>query len=67
LKWGGSRIIKAETVKNCFAKAGFGKSKLKKVIENTAAISNLRQGKELSCDTKNSVQSDGHLSHTLQH
>jgi hypothetical protein len=43
--------IKAETVKKCFAKAGFGESdvadNLKEASENIAAISNLCRGKEL--------------------
>jgi uncharacterized protein YabN with tetrapyrrole methylase and pyrophosphatase domain len=41
--------IKAETVKKCFAKAGFGESdvadNLEKVSENTTAIFNLCRGK----------------------
>jgi hypothetical protein len=57
--------IEAETVKKCFAKAGFGESdvanNLAEVSENTAAISNLCRGKELSCGTKDSVWSDDHL------
>jgi uncharacterized protein YabN with tetrapyrrole methylase and pyrophosphatase domain len=57
--------IKAETVKKCSAKAGFGESdvadKLEEVSENNAAISNLCLGKELSHNTKNFVQSDDHL------
>jgi hypothetical protein len=47
------------------AKAGFGESdvaeNLEEVNENTAAISNLCWGKELSCDTKDFVRSDDHL------
>jgi hypothetical protein len=46
--------IKAERVKKCFAKAGLADN-----LEE--AISNLCQGKELSPDTKNFVQSDAHL------
>jgi hypothetical protein len=57
--------IRAETVKKCFAKAGFGESdvadNLEEASENIPAISNLCRGKELSCDTKNFVQSDDHL------
>jgi hypothetical protein len=57
--------IKAETVKNVFAKAGFGESdvadNLEEASENIAAISNLCKGKELSCDTKDFVRSDDHL------
>jgi hypothetical protein len=57
--------IKAETVKKCFAKARFGESdvadNLEKASLNVSAISNLCQGKELSCDTKDSVWSDDHL------
>jgi hypothetical protein len=57
--------IKAETVKQCFAKAEFGESdvadNLDKASENIAAISNACRGKELSCNTKDFVQSDGHL------
>jgi hypothetical protein len=56
--------IKAETVKKCFAKAGFGESDVAgnlEARENIAAISNLCQGKELSCDTKDFVWSDDHL------
>jgi hypothetical protein len=57
--------IKAQTAKRCFPKAGFGESdvadNLDEASENIAAISNLCLGKELSCDTKNSVQSDDHL------
>jgi hypothetical protein len=57
--------IKAEIVKKCFAKAGFGESdvadNLEEVSVNIAAISNLCQGKELSCDTKEFVRSDDHL------
>jgi hypothetical protein len=57
--------IKAEAVKRCFAKAGFGESgvedNLEEASENIAAISNLCRGKELSCDTKGFVQSDGYL------
>jgi uncharacterized protein YabN with tetrapyrrole methylase and pyrophosphatase domain len=57
--------IKSETVKRCFAKAGFGESdvsdNLEEASENIAAISNLCRGKELSCDTKNFVQSDENL------
>jgi hypothetical protein len=41
--------IKAETVKKCFAKAGFGESdvadNLEEASENIAAISNLWRGK----------------------
>jgi hypothetical protein len=55
--------IKAETVKKCFAKAGFGESdvadNLKEASENIAAISNLCREEELSCDTKNFVQARG--------
>jgi hypothetical protein len=50
--------IKAETVKMCFAKAGFGESD---VADNLAAISNLYRGKERSSDTKDFVRSDDHL------
>jgi hypothetical protein len=43
--------IKAETVKKCFAKAGFGESdmtdNLEEASENIASISNLCRGKEL--------------------
>jgi hypothetical protein len=57
--------IKAQTVKKCFAKAGFGESdvmdNLEKASENIAAISNLCRGKELPCDTKDFVWSDDHL------
>jgi hypothetical protein len=56
--------IKAETVKKCFAKAGFGENvadNLEEASENIAAICNLCRGKELSCDTKNFVRSDDHL------
>jgi hypothetical protein len=57
--------IKAETVKKCFAEAGFGESdvpnNLEEASENIAAISNLCRGKELSCDTKDFVRSDDHL------
>jgi hypothetical protein len=57
--------IKAETVKKCFAKTGFGESdvadNLEEASENIAAISSLCRGKELSCDTKDFVQSDDHL------
>jgi hypothetical protein len=57
--------IKAETVKKCFAKAGFGEGdvayNLEEASENIAAISNLCRGKELSCDTKNFVRGDDHL------
>jgi hypothetical protein len=56
--------IKAETVKKCFAKAGFGESdaadNLEEVSENVAAIFNFCRGKELSRDTKNFVRSDDH-------
>jgi hypothetical protein len=34
---------------------------LEEASENIAAISNLCRGKELSCDTKDFVQSDDHL------
>jgi hypothetical protein len=41
--------IKAETVKKCFAKAGFGESdvadNLEEASENIAAVSNLCRGK----------------------
>jgi hypothetical protein len=54
--------IKAETVKKCFAKAGFGESdvadNLEEVSENIAGISNLCRGKELYCDTKDFVRND---------
>jgi uncharacterized protein YabN with tetrapyrrole methylase and pyrophosphatase domain len=57
--------IKAETVKQCFAKAGFGESvvadNLEEASENITAISNACRGKELSCDTNDFVRSDGHL------
>jgi hypothetical protein len=56
--------IKAATVRKCFAKAGFGESDvadLEDASENIAAITNLYRGKELSCDTKDFVQSDDHL------
>jgi hypothetical protein len=57
--------IKAETVKKCFAKAGFGESDVADNFEeasgNIAAISNLCRGKELSCDTKDFVWNDDHL------
>jgi hypothetical protein len=56
---------KAETVRKCFAKAGFGGNdvadNLEKASENIAAISKLCQGKELSCDTKDFVWSGDHL------
>jgi hypothetical protein len=51
--------IKAETVKKCFAKAGFGESdvadNLEEASENIAGISNLCRGKEqsLSCSCTN--------------
>jgi hypothetical protein len=42
--------IKAETIKKCFANAGFGESdvadNLKEASENIAAISNLCRGKK---------------------
>jgi hypothetical protein len=45
--------IKAETVKKCFAKAGFGESdgadNLGKASEDITVISNPCRGKELSC------------------
>jgi hypothetical protein len=54
--------IKAETVKKCFVKAGFGESdvadNLEEASENIAALSILCLGKELSCDTNNFVRSD---------
>jgi hypothetical protein len=57
--------IKAETVKKCFAKAGFGENdvvdNLQEASQNIAAISNLCRGEYLSCDTKDFVQSDDHL------
>jgi hypothetical protein len=57
--------IKAETVKKCFAKDGFGKSdmadNLEEASEHNAAISNFCIGKELSCGTKDFVRSDDHL------
>jgi hypothetical protein len=57
--------IKAETVKKCFAKAGFGVSdvadNLEEASENIAAISNLCRGKEFSRDINKFVQSDDHL------
>jgi hypothetical protein len=57
--------IKAQTVKKCLAKAGFGESGVADNVEeasgNTAAISNLCRGKELSSDTKHFVQSDDPL------
>jgi hypothetical protein len=34
---------------------------LEKASENIAAVSNIRPGKELSCDTKDVVRSDEHL------
>jgi hypothetical protein len=59
------KTIKAETVKKCFAKAGFGESgvsdNLEEASENIAAISSLCRGKELCCDTKDSIRSDDHL------
>jgi hypothetical protein len=46
-----AKKIRAETVKKCFAKAGFGDSdvtdNLEEASENAAAISNLCRGKEL--------------------
>jgi hypothetical protein len=49
------------------SKAGFGESdvadNLDEASENIAAISNLCQGKELSCDTKNFVQGNDSLPH----
>jgi hypothetical protein len=50
VNWIGSAVkkIKAETVKKCFAKVGFGKSDVADnldVSENIAAISNFCQGK----------------------
>jgi hypothetical protein len=52
--------IKAETVKKCFAKTGFGESdvadNLGKASENVAAISNLCRGKEHSFYTKGFVR-----------
>jgi hypothetical protein len=57
--------IKAETVKKCFPKAGFGESdvadNLEEAIENIGAISNLCQGRDLSHDTKNFVRINDHL------
>jgi hypothetical protein len=57
--------IQAETVKKCFAKAGYGESdvadNLKEESENIAGISNLCRGKEFYCDTKDFVRSDDHL------
>jgi hypothetical protein len=59
------RIGSEETVKKCFAKAGFEENSvadnLEEASENIAAISNLFRGKELSCDTKDFVRSDDHL------
>jgi uncharacterized protein YabN with tetrapyrrole methylase and pyrophosphatase domain len=60
-----AKKIKAETVKKCSAKAGFGEShvadNLEEASENIAAISGICQGKELSCDTKDTVRSDDPL------
>jgi hypothetical protein len=56
--------IKAKRVKKCFEKAWFWESDVAdnlEASENIAAISNLCQGKEISCDTKNFVQSDDYL------
>jgi hypothetical protein len=51
--------IKAETAKQCFAKAGFGESGVgDNFEENIAVIFNLCGGKELSCDIKNFVRSE---------
>jgi hypothetical protein len=47
--------IKAETVKKCLLKLGLGENvadNLEEASENIAAISNLCQGKELSCDAR---------------
>jgi hypothetical protein len=56
---------KAETVKKCSVKAGFGGSdvadNLEEASKNIVAISNVCRGKELSCDTMNFVRSDDHL------
>jgi hypothetical protein len=51
--------IKAETVKRCFAKAGFESDmadNLGEASKNIAAISNLCRGKEHSCYTKGFVR-----------
>jgi hypothetical protein len=57
--------ITAETVKKCFPKARFGESdvadNLEEASENITAISHLCRGKDVSCDTKDFVQSDDHL------
>jgi hypothetical protein len=59
--------IRAETVKKCFAKAGFRESdvadNLEEASENIGAISDLCRGKELYCDTKDIVRSDDHVAH----
>jgi hypothetical protein len=50
--------IKAETVRKCFVKAGFGKSDVADNLEEARQMKTLLQylicaeGKELSCDTK---------------
>jgi hypothetical protein len=67
VNWIGLALKKseAETVKKSFAKAGFGErdvaDNLEEANENIPAISNLCQGKEISCDTKNLVRSNDHL------
>jgi hypothetical protein len=59
--------IKAETVRKCFAKAGFGESDVADNLEEARRMKTLLQylicaeGKELSCDTKDFVRSDAHL------
>jgi uncharacterized protein YabN with tetrapyrrole methylase and pyrophosphatase domain len=59
------KIIKAETVKKCLARVGFGESdvtdNLEEVSENIAAISDLCRGKELSCDKNDFGCSDDNL------
>jgi hypothetical protein len=59
------KTIKAEAVKMCFAKARFGESDMADNLEEEsksfAAISNLCQGKELSCNIKNFIRNDDHL------
>jgi hypothetical protein len=60
----GRKKIKAETVKKCFAIAGFEQSdvadNLEVVNENITAISNLCR-EELSCDAEDIVRSEDHL------
>jgi hypothetical protein len=67
VNWIGLAVKKfeEETVKKCFAKAGFGENgvadNLEEASENSAAIPNLFRGKELSYDTKDFVWSVDHL------